>query len=95
MDFLANFVYIHAKSSNAQMLHKSAQIYDIVLQKIQWREEMFSDINVFAFSRRSGEHGRWSTRRCFRTFENQSHIKCACYHFTNFAVLFKITDDQV
>mgnify|MGYP002804008139 FL=1 len=42
----------------------------------------------------SGEHGRWSTRECVRTFENQSHIKCACYHFTNFAVLFKITDDQ-
>jgi hypothetical protein len=45
--------------------------------------------------RLSGEHGRWSTRECVRTFENQTHIKCACYHFTNFAVLFKITDGQV
>ena len=45
--------------------------------------------------RYSGEHGRWSTRQCFKMFENESHIKCECLHFTNFAVLFKVTDDSV
>ncbi|XP_028396992.1 adhesion G-protein coupled receptor D1-like [Dendronephthya gigantea] len=42
----------------------------------------------------SGEHGRWSKKQCFRSFENQSHIGCECYHFTNFAVLFKVTNNQ-
>ena len=51
-------------------------------------------MNSIQLSRRSGEYGRWSTRQCFKRFENQSHIKCACYHFTNFAVLFKISDDE-
>ncbi|XP_028396993.1 adhesion G-protein coupled receptor D1-like [Dendronephthya gigantea] len=42
----------------------------------------------------AGEHGGWSTKQCERTFENHSHIRCQCYHFTNFAVLFKISDNQ-
>ncbi|XP_028396991.1 adhesion G-protein coupled receptor D1-like isoform X2 [Dendronephthya gigantea] len=41
-----------------------------------------------------GEHGRWSTKQCEKTFENRSHIQCQCYHFTNFAVLFKVSDNQ-
>ncbi|XP_028396995.1 adhesion G-protein coupled receptor D1-like [Dendronephthya gigantea] len=41
-----------------------------------------------------GEHGGWSTKQCQRTFENRSHIQCQCYHFTNFAVLFKVSDNQ-
>ena len=52
-------------------------------------------INPFIQScRLSGEHGRWSTRGCFKTFENESHIKCGCRHFTNFAVLFKVSDEE-
>ncbi|XP_028396989.1 adhesion G-protein coupled receptor D1-like [Dendronephthya gigantea] len=41
-----------------------------------------------------GEHGRWSTKQCEKTFENRSHVQCQCYHFTNFAVLFKVSDNQ-
>lgn len=41
-----------------------------------------------------GEHGRWSTRQCRQISQNKTHVECACDHFTNFAVLFKVTANQ-
>ncbi|XP_028396986.1 uncharacterized protein LOC114520843 isoform X2 [Dendronephthya gigantea] len=43
----------------------------------------------------SGDYGRWSTRECSVKFENKSHIQCKCSHFTNFAVLFRISDEKI
>ncbi|XP_046844031.1 adhesion G protein-coupled receptor E3-like isoform X3 [Xenia sp. Carnegie-2017] len=42
----------------------------------------------------AGDYGKWATRQCFHLFENQTHVKCRCYHFTNFAVLFKLSNTQ-
>ncbi|XP_046844026.1 adhesion G-protein coupled receptor D1-like [Xenia sp. Carnegie-2017] len=41
-----------------------------------------------------GDYGRWSSRNCSRKYENDTHILCQCNHFTNFAVLFRVSDDQ-
>ena len=61
---------------------------------------IFCQSNAYVFLhcalfRLPGDYGGWSTKGCSSKFENNSHIKCECSHFTNFAVLFRISDEKV